>query len=49
MPPEFGRKECLNTRFPLPAVCGIQREADKKIKLYSHFPSKNSTKNAYQY
>ena len=30
MTPEFGgkwRTECLNTRFP--AVCGIQREADK--------------------
>ena len=31
MPPELGEKcgtECLNTKFPLPAVCGIQREAD---------------------
>ena len=29
--PEFNgkwRKECLNTRFPLPPVSGIQREAD---------------------
>ena len=35
MPPEIGRKwgtECLNTRFPYPAVCGIQREVEKKKK-----------------
>ena len=34
MPPEIGGNwgtECLNTRFPLPTVCGIQREAEKKI------------------
>ena len=32
MPLLNGRKwgtECLNTRFPLPAVCGTQREACK--------------------
>ena len=30
MPPEFCRKSerSLNTRFHLPTVCGIQREAD---------------------
>ena len=31
MVPKLGEKwgtECLNTRFPLPGVCGIHREAD---------------------
>ena len=38
MPPESGRKwgtECLNTRFPLPAVCGIQRDLFICLFLYS--------------
>ena len=39
IPPEFGRKwgtECLKTRFPLPAVCGIQREADNKKQKFNN-------------
>ena len=38
MPPEFGRKwetECLNTRFPLPALlcAGYRVKLTKKIKI----------------
>ena len=36
MPPEFGRK-WETVRFPLPAVCGIQRDADFIAISYNNF------------